>query len=507
MKDLVHSLTLIVLWFGLAARAGATISHSGVEMTFRYEMTFRSLSRKSMTPEKIYEAAHFHAEHLFGLFYAKEGAKEAGYNMDFVDGFGGPTHPEIDDAVALKVGADPYLWVTYKAHGRVILLRGLYDKWFQGQSRGVKTFYLLKDLPAIYSDDGQRFRSSEWKPCGDEHYSAATDFSYFYDSFRCPKLGREPIAVGVLFSMERTSSLEEERAYSVPLDRIRGDNNNGKLTTIYFVNGFDSIPVSGSAKNIIHRDQGWKSYKYVDDMMLENGFERARSKAEFEEMLGEDVGGIDLLGNPVTLEHDLQRRYLSTYVKMTPQQTFVVRSGLFNAENEKGSTAPKSFPKFWKEAWENGDIIYFGGHSGDGQSLDLGNLLSTLEKADVDAITFPSGKTQIAVLDSCSSYAHYQMTYASKNPQLNLVTFGFVSLFHLAQSTMRGLTDLALDTKSQDLKWVDALHNIEQEQLNGHVKFMYEGSAAQEKALKNLQAKGYYPISLMSVHSEDRNIH
>ncbi|MCB0404493.1 MAG: hypothetical protein KDD51_06880, partial [Bdellovibrionales bacterium] len=150
-------------------------------------------------------------------------------------------------------------------------------------------------------------------------------------------------------------------------------------------------------------------------------------------------------------------------------------------------------------AWQNGDVIYFGGHSGDGQSLSLENMLSTLDSLDLDEIHFDNGKTQVALFDSCSSYAHYQDMYVKRKTRgLHLVTFGLVSLFEYAQATMEGLLDLVLTRAGKNKKWAGALRGIEQKQLPAHVKAFYEPTE-QEAILEQYQQVQAYPSSLMNV--------
>jgi hypothetical protein len=201
----------------------------------------------------------------------------------------------------------------------------------------------------------------------------------------------------------------------------------------------------------------------------------------------------------VALEHELQRRFFRTYVKKTNDQTFVVRAALFDARNQAGPKPLLSFPRFWKEAWENGDFIYFSGHSGDGQALKLKTMLDALDSADIDKIRFKSGKTQIAVFDSCSSYAHYQDAYASlKGAGLHLVTVGLVSLYHLADATVDGFLSAVLGTEGRNRPWLEVLGAVEQSQLAPHVRLLYPADE-REQAMRKYLRKHQYPSSLMNV--------
>jgi len=225
-------------------------------------------------------------------------------------------------------------------------------------------------------------------------------------------------------------------------------------------------------------------------------------KESLRKVLGADMEKLDLL-NPVHLARYDQRRFFSTYVKQMGDTTVVVRSALFSTELDIPDYASRSFPRFWKEAWENADFIYYGGHSGDGFAFDIRNLNNSLREFDLATIRFKRDKTQVAVFDSCSSFGQYQLPYTAKNPaNLHLVSMGLVSLFHLAPAIIEQLIAVVLaPAGSGDPLWNDTLRNIEQAQLPLHVRFYYgQYTAAEEKKiLSDLEKKGQVPTSLMSV--------
>lgn len=481
------------------AAAAVTLSHSGEEVRYTYEITYRSLLRAShLSPQHIHAAARNHAAHVFGLFHAREVAAATGFPADLIEGFAGTKTPRVTAADVAKGPAanDPYVWIRYQAQGTMIVHKPVLYRWLAGQARGKVVLPLLKDLPAIYRDDRNAYSSAKWRACTDEHYWRADDFSYFYNPFRCAELGLEPLAVLTTFYIERVHPEGEAARYYVPVQQIQSANGNGRLTVLYFANGFDQVPRPGAPPHVIHRDSGWKAYAAIDMLATRvHGFERAKSLEHLRALLGDDFTQLNLV-TPATLTHDLHRRYFSTYVKKTANQIFVVRSALFDAGNE-GQL--RSFPKFWKEAWENGDLIYFGGHSGDGDALSLHTMLGTLKKDDIDGIGFRRDKTQIAFIDSCSSYAHYQDLYAARKPSgLHIVTYGLVSLFHLAQAAIEQLFDIAL-SRGQPLRWTDALGLIEQRQLRPHVDYIYE-PGERERLYRQYLRKGTFPTGLLTVH-------
>ncbi len=480
-----------------------TLSSSGEEVAYEYEFTFRSLEKgEDLDEEKTREAASFHAAHLFGIFHSPEVAAAHDFPAELIEGFAGTKHPIVVTAEDFAREGDPYRWIRYRAQGTFLLLKAVARHWLGDHTTGIAKLSLLKDLPAIYSDDRQRYRDARWRKCTDSHYDSTADFSYFYTPYRCPELGKAPLAAKTPFSLRRINGPAQASRHFVPRTAIYGPNGNGKLTTLYFVSGFDTNPESGTEPAQIHRDSGWKSYASIENLLTQKyGFRRVESLKDLRETLGNQFKRLDLL-TPVTLEHDDQRRYFSTFVKEAEGQILVARSALFNTDNEKGSQALRSFPKFWKEAWENGDVIYFGGHSGDGQSLNLTNMLDTLERMNLDSIHFKKNKTQVVVLDSCSSYAHYLDIYKDRKPKnLHLVSFGLVSLFHLGTATLEGLLDITLGPDTGKQTWVEALSSIEKGQLKAHIDYFYE-PADREEMLEYFKSRGQFPSSLVGVTTE-----
>ncbi|MCB0418119.1 MAG: hypothetical protein KDD39_10740 [Bdellovibrionales bacterium] len=489
----------ILFLFSFLAQTGLarTLSSSGTELAYEYTHQFRSLLGQNVSDnESIAEAAEFHAAHLFGLFHSPEGAEAHGYFADLVEGFAGTKHPTVLKSRGFRKASDPYLWIEYTVKGKMLVLKDVAKDWMGEAKSGTVALPLLSDLPAVYTDDGEDYRKKKWKKCTDSHYSTAIDFSYFYNPFRCEELGSAPIAAEAKFSLQRTG--KTGRAL-FPQKELAGDNGNGPLVTLYFVSGFDDTPAPGSTAHEIQKDAGYQTFASIERLLTgKYGFKKMESLDDFRTNLGEELGRLDLL-TPVTLVHDTQRRYFSTFVKKAGKKIFVARSALFDTHNEVRRSPLRSFPKYWKEAWKNGDVIYFGGHSGDGQSLSLENMLSTLDSLDLDEISFQRKKKQVALFDSCSSYAHYQEMYVSRKPEgLHLITFGLVSLFEYAGATLDGLMALVLTPEGKNKNWTSALHGIEKRQLPAHVKAFYEASE-QKAVLKEFEEAQAYPSSLMNV--------
>ncbi len=502
MKTL--TIATMQLLFALHALGQAvTISSSGREVEYSFKTSFRSVKRgERLTPGEAKEAARFHASHLFGLFHSPEVAAENGYPSELIEGFAGTKRPEVSDSESFKVAGDPYLWVKYHGHGTLILHKLVLRNWLRGADEGTVILPLLKDLPAIYSDDLSQYRvrsgakqsDSKWAHCTDKHYWQSVDFHYFYTPYKCEELRTEPVAAVVKFQLKVAPLSTKATAGRFPSDKIYAANENGRLVTFYFASGFDEPDAEK-----IRQDSGWKSFAYIEKLLVTKyGFRKMKGAQDLRQTLGTYRDQLSLQ-TPVQMVHDSQRRYFSTFVKKEGGRILVARSGLFNTEFERTGSPRRSFPKYWKEAWENGDVIFFGGHSGDGESLNLNNLLGTLESSELDGIMFNTRKTQVAIFDSCSSYAWYQDIYASRHEGLHLITFGLVSLFHLAKATLEEFIAIAMEEKSPT--WENALARIEGRQLNSHVAYYYEpGDRAEQLAL--FRRRHWVPTSLMNVRFE-----
>ena len=476
-----------------------TLSSSGEEVEYRYEASFRSLLRTaSPTPQEIKDAVEFHAEHVFGVFHSPEYAAPFGYPAELTEGFAGSQLPQTENPQPFLKPGDPYLWIHYRARARMIVLKPVLEKWLGPARSASVTLPLLVDLPAIYLDDLSAYRDRTWLRCTDTANSKPADFSYFYNPYRCPELGKAPLAVATEYHLTRIGPAASAPDEKLPLEILQSDNGNGPLVTFYLTFGFDHLPPNPSRRRI-HQDVSWKLYQSLGKYLTETqGFTEMQSASTFRDFLGEDAEHLDLQ-TPVTLTHDGQRRYFSTFAKKSDGKLWIVRAALFDTTNELKSNPLRSFPKFWKEAWENGDFVYFSGHSGDGKSIQLGNLLKNLEKIDTDTIHFKRGKTQIAFFDSCSSYAYYQLPYAEKNPEgLSVVTFGLVSLFHLSEATLRAMLGTLLRPAHSDETWLGTLREIEKQELKPHMAALHDEPERSRRYEAYLR-QGLYPSLLLNV--------
>ncbi len=458
-----YSLAAVFIALNASQALSNVISSSGVEVKYEYNATFRTLWTKDLKDSlTAKELAEFHTAHLFGFFHSRNYTKPFLKSYYLNEGFAGNKHTEITSAESYAVPGDKYLWVKYSAQGQMIVNRHVVKKWLGDKKSGKVKFPLLSDMPSIYKDfveseEEYVYADEKLIKCTDEHYSSALDFSYFYDPFLCRYLSRTPIAKDTTFHIHVIESQDKK----IPFSEILSDNQNGKLTTAYFIFGFDKAPGKGSSVKEIQKDSSWKLYASVDEKLTQKyGFKKVTELDALRKWLGEDFKNIKL-EQPATLVHNDQRRYFSTFVRHDKNHTWVVRSGLFDSSNSFESSTV-TFPKFWKEAWENGDFIYYGGHSGDGVSVNLENILNKLSKKQIESIQFNKTKTQIAFFDACSSYHHYLDIYTEqKTSNLFVMNYGLVSLFETADATMNMILKSIIVKQAEEKNWFVFLNEIE----------------------------------------------
>ncbi len=537
MKIFAYSFIFLLLTTTYAS--AVTLANSSEEVEYTYEVSFRSLLsvRDGILDRKDALAqGKWHSGHMFGLLHSANYGERYGVPEDLAEGFAGTKDPEIEDAVSFVKSNDKNIWITYRAKAKMLVVKPVLAGWIGAAQSGSIQLPMLINMPEIYNSDITEYAHGKWVNCTDEYYNTPFDFSYFYNPFRCKEVGEPPIGEPVTLSLHRVSTDGYEQT-KIPLKDIRGDNGNGELVMMYFVNGFYENPNRKDDPKVIQKDDGWKLYSSLGKIFVSQfKFKKMEGVAQFRKELGplyqKYIVGTDIEKNPIKEHNDWNRIYFSTYVKKYAGRTYVIRMNLSNTENEQRSRPLKTFPKFWKEAWENGDFIYYGGHSGDGVSMNpevmQNNLnkifygfssqksahrkktrsdfrLSTGRVVDSMDIRFQTTKTQIMLFDACSTYAHYQDAYRDKNPKLHLMTYGLVSLFHLAKITVVTLMDMIMNQKSE-IPWVQVLAKIEENQLIPHMQYSYDMS--RREVLKDPDYLKYkenkqYPRLLLNVSVPD----
>lgn len=496
----VQKIIALIIGLLIAGPTSATvISNSGVEVEYTYTTEFRTMvPATEMHKVNALKLANMHAEHIFGVFQSTDFAEKNGFPAELTEGWAGSKHSNVTRAVKFKKSGDDNLWIDYTVKTNAIILNKVAEKIFSHNTEATIPLPLLLDLPRVYTPDMMGYQSDDFKRCTDPHYETPDNFYYFYNPFRCPELGKNPIGqmVDVTFKKIKNSDNAQKK---LPLEKLRADNKNGRLFVFYFTYGYAEYL---SSPEDIKRDAGWRLFNSLSKTLTNKyKFTEVESTAQLREALGKEMRHLKLYTLP-SLNHPLQKRFLRTHVLRGDDVTIVVRSGLFPTDNEKLADPLITFPKFWKEAWENGDFIYYGGHSDDGRSLLVDTMLANLGTVDIKEIHFNNAKEQIAFFDSCSSYAHFVKMYADRKPQnLSVISYGLVSLFHLADSTVQSLLEVLITGDSQNTLWQDTLQKIEKESLYPHVKYMYDRRDFDE-VYKDFSSKGLYPSYLLNVTTD-----
>ena len=88
-----------------------------------------------------------------------------------------------------------------------------------------------------------------------------------------------------------------------------------------------------------------------------------------------------------------------------------------------------------------------------------------------------------------------------KPNNLHFITYGVVSLFHLAESTVQSALSILLKA-DHSLAWQNALQEIERNQLIPHIEYYY-GRKNAASVIRKYQRKNEYPQMLISVSASD----
>lgn len=492
MNCLILLITLGLNWIAGAA----VVSNSGEEIEYKFEVTFKSRHESALTKTEAKAEAEFHSAHVDGLFHSKEYPEKFGVSTELTEGFGGSKYPSVIE-VSSVLAQDGHVWITYTATAHAMVLKKVVKGWIGNSDSGTVQLPMPTDLTLIYNDNLDGYSNRKWEKCTDEHYTTAGDFYYFYDPFRCLELGKAPVGEMVTFKIKRLA--QGSKTAKVPKAELRGDNGNGRLQTFYFAYGFDEIE-PGAGADAIKKDYGWAQFAGLTELLEGQGFSRMESTSDLATALGSDGAKLNTL-TPVVMDNPTQRRFFNTFVKKDGEVTYVVRAGLFPTENWETREPLVSFPKFWKEAWENGDFIYYGGHSGMGHHLSLDVMLQNLSTHDMDGIEFKRGKTQVVFFDSCSSYAHFQDMYQSrKKAGLYAISYGVVSLFHLAPAAVETMINVLMGVQAPT--WADTMEKVEHAQLRPAVEFSWAKKDV-DYMIDYFESDKQYPAFLLNVSLPD----
>ena len=485
---------LYMLISGTGAQA-AVLSVYGTELEVQYQMEYKSLIpvNNDLFDDELEEAAEEsaqkHVSHLFGYLKSRalveEFAPYYNFNGELIDieGIGSPRLPWRITIKNIRAGED-YYYIEYRANGRVLTHGNAADRWLS-QAEPVQ-LQLLKDLPAVYHDYPQ------WKHCTDSYYQEAGDFWYYYDPFRqgCEALSTT-LAESVTLQIEETSSSQATQNRRAPIEEIQGDNQNGDVMTIYLITGLAEEYHDTADRIKTFKDEGYDNFQVVRESLLnpdELGFEWV-NEPQLKYYLGEER--FNSLDFQLKVKHESQKtkyKVISTYYALIAGQHVVVRHVLLDTGYSEDRA---DFAKIWKEAMEQGDFIYYGGHSGLGGNLDVFGLNYTLMKkavnnSDIDdkdfildqflldgqpedglqdtVIRFNREKRQILYVDSCSSYSYYLEPYRKakdRRSYTHIVSTALSSLYESAPAVTFSFVERAIDFEQENPLWLDWLGEFE----------------------------------------------
>jgi len=386
----------------------------------------------SLREKKALWYADDHSMHLFGILQSKKILKDYHQDPDLLEGLGGPRVP-MDYLVTEVHSMGDETEITYTLRGKFLIHKSAAQKWLEEGSFKIPLPYNYNE---IYDEKNYK---TQWQKCSDKYYSGMGDFPYFFDPYKpgCEALAREPLAKWTTLHVSSTLSETKERELEekrVPFVKIRGDNGNGDLLSVYVVHGYYENFKKG-------RDDGRRLFNQFGQRLVRHyGFEK-------ETVFDRE----DRVRNKYTREMvSEQGRHLNLELHHL----------LTDTNNDKNR---KTFPRFWKEAVEKGDVIIYGGHSSLGVGPDLKRLKEILSTVDGETITFTPNKHQIYFLDACSSYSWYLEPYRSEGREelIDIISYGLPSYYHYAVEVMDALLE-PLYQFEEEPTWLQLLTRMEE---------------------------------------------
>lgn len=409
-SSLLFSILLCALHLKPAVSVAQIISPNGTEVTFSYTASFEiPAAAAENTDEKRIK---LHASHVFGIFQSPTFVSQMGLDPKVSAGIGAPQAQMKLTVVSSEQVADK-IKITYTAAGKMIL--------HQDVARNLlKVGYLDLPLPtnpyAIYDVS-----------CTDDHYTLFSDFWYFYDPFRegCKHLSAEPMAKLTRFKIAPVTVKKMDLTPKLPY--LRGDNDNGDLFSIYIIHGY-------AEKNVAD-DEGRVSFKALNKHLLNNGFTETREHQS-------KVIPMYIYRKEIRLDNG---KKIKVQIKHLLVETSI-------------NSRSKTFATFFKEAVISADVIYYGGHSGLGGTLDIPSL-----EEKVGPLTFNTKKKQIFFFESCASYSYYLKHFAKEKTKakIDIVTNGLASYFHTSHVVLTTFLGHLLSANSKDVPWSLILGDME----------------------------------------------
>jgi hypothetical protein len=394
----------------LPAAAQVYGPHVG-EFQFKIEARFLSgTARKALNEIQ----AQKQLDHIFGLFQSPSVVEGFGLDPEKVGGIGAIQYPaDFEILKTQKVARDLYT-ITYAAHGKVLLHKAVAEAVLAGRELKLP---LPVQLDAFYD-----------RACTDRHYPEFGDFWYFFDPYRkgCDHLAKPPLAEE--FELDVTPSTRRELDMDLRLDLLRGANGNGETLRIDVIHGYEE-----SAGH--PRDYGRKTFEAFHRYLRAAGYDETVLKAYANRPLLRYTKEIELAGGK----------------KITAEiNSILVETG--------ADSKTVTFAKFFRDAVENADVVYYAGHSGLGGNLNIGNL-----ENKAGGFRFNATKRQIFYFDSCSSYSYYLESFRAEKSRarLDIVTNGLSSYFETGLDGLVVFLEQILDPEVEDRNWTEVLGAVE----------------------------------------------
>lgn len=396
---------LFLLGFSAEAQV---IAPSAEEVIFTYESTFITNSK-----EEAETLASAHASHFFGFMQSHDMVARYGLSPEMVGGVGAPLQPmkiQIKKVKKIATGTE----ITYRSQGPFLLHKKVAQRLLRS---GHLTLQLPYDLDNYYDEE-----------CTDPDYPAIEEFWYFFDPYQigCEKLIQEPLARKVEITV--TPAKRQVHEESPRLDLLRGDNGNGEDFMMTMIHGF-----AESSKN--KKDEGRVGYEELNEWFREQGFSEKKETRS------------------TTKEVRVFRKTLTAAKGKTIE--LIVERILVDTDSESRSTA---FAKYFKEAAEKSDVLYYGGHSGLGSNLDIEFL-----EERAGSFKFNNKKRQIFFFDACSSYSYYLEPFRQQKTKskLDVISNGLSSYFNTGSIIAIRLMEYLFDPEATP-DWMEVLTQMEE---------------------------------------------
>ena len=339
--------------------------------------------------------------------------------------------------------------LSYDFKGKIVIKK---DVFTAGQTaRGDLPIILPYQADRIYSLTYDKKRKHNF--CTDDHYNDDVDFFYFWDPENegCPlKDAASDLLIrtlGTITELPNTQKTfpEYQRLYDKTVDK-------GVLNIWIFIGYINDLK---TLKKVNRHDDAVSSMKQVESFIaLSEGFEEIERKGPFRE---------DSLGRKVVSTGGRGINYLHTFEKKIQPPGYSQPNGLkvqihIMVGDTDIDSKDSTFHNYWQKGLQEGDIVYYDGHSGLGSNLDLSKLNAKLEQPIEPNLK----KYQILFLNGCSSYPYFSEMYfdfKKGGSHLNIITAGLPTITSTAAPNM--IAFLSPFIRGRSDSWQEIMDSLE----------------------------------------------